>query len=230
MNSTTHIEMTTNQQNINKNMGSQKDVTSSRDFSKRPGEVVFLLKKVKQLKKTNNDLASELEALRNELTAAYFEMNRLKSESQSHVETLLKSNIEDASKSLRKLKILVLGATQIKPKDIYGIAKNFGLSKENLDLQLDYEKNKRFNLEKLYLGTEYSAVMLGPIAHKVVGMGDHESLLHAMKEEGFPPHCGIWNTVGELKITKTSLRAAFECMLNKLGSFEADVHKSAESK
>ena len=100
------------------------------------------------------------------------------------------------------------------------------MSKENLEIQTTYQDNKRLDLEKIKWGTAYSGILVGPIAHKIVGLGDHSSVLKALDEEGFPPYIAIRNTARELKITKTSLQTALKGLLNTIGkdSSVATVH------
>ena len=166
----------------------------------------------------------KIDVLNIELIATYLEIARLKKESAEQ------HNQAELGTSPRQLKILILGATQMKTKDILGIAKQFGLSKDNLELQTDYQDNKRFDLKKLKWGCSYTGVLVGPIAHKIVGLGDNKSVLHMLDDEGFPPSCSIRNAAGGLKTTKTSLFAAFERLLNKLGIeevFESNVTRAA---
>ena len=182
----------------------------------RPAEITFLIKQLRKHQASRKELAARLSSLTDELIAAHFEIKRLREESKSNSEQSSQSSTYLYPEHSRKLKLLILGASQIKEKEIYGIAKTYGLNKENLTLCLDYKKNKRFDLEELRWNSGFGGILVGPIAHKTVGLGDHHSLLKALKQEGFPPHCGIWNTVGELKITKASFRASLECMLSNL--------------
>jgi hypothetical protein len=165
----------------------------------------------------------KIDELTIELITAYSEIERLKKVLDARAEQHEQPGQVEVSASSRQLKILILGASQIKTKDILGIAKRFGLSKENLELHLDYTKNKRFDLEKIRWVSPYSGIMVGPIAHKVVGLGDNDSVLHTLDEEGFPPCYAIRSVAGELKITKSSLLKAFDSLLNKIGAYDPDM-------
>lgn len=119
----------------------------------------------------------------------------------------------------KSFKILVLGASQITEKQMWGIAGTAGIAKEQLVLHLEYEENKRFNLDSLKYNSPFQGILLGPIAHKVVDLGDHASVLQKLQsEEGFPPVEEVRTHAGELKITKTSFREALLRMLNTIAA------------
>jgi len=124
---------------------------------------------------------------------------------------------EDRSYFKEKIKILVLGASSLKKEYIFGIAKEFGLSKDQLDLFLDYDKNRRFQIEKLRYNSPYSGILIGPVAHCVTGLGDYNSVIEKLRnEEGYPPFREIKTFSGELKITKTAFKEALEQLLTSI--------------
>ena len=167
---------------------------------------------------------SEIEKLHNEIVVLHSKNEELHSIVGNNKKTTdtLSTNIETPVQAYRKLKILVLGASTIKPKDIIGIAKRHGLTKHNLQLELDYSKNKRFDLTALRYTSPYSGILVGPVAHKITGLGDHSSILGLLKEEGFPPHVAIKTNSGTLKITKTAISTAFDNIMNQIGSYDPD--------
>ena len=111
-------------------------------------------------------------------------------------------------------KVLVLGASHLPERYMHGIAKSLGLEKEQLDLRTDYAKNKRLDLDRLRYSSPYSGILVGPIAHKVVGLGDHTSVVQKLREEeGFPPAVEIRTASGQLKISKTAFRGALRTLL-----------------
>ncbi len=115
---------------------------------------------------------------------------------------------------LDDLRILVIGAAQIPAQVIYGIGKTVGLRKDQLDLQLDYEQNKRFRFDELRYNSPYAGILIGPIAHKVINLDDYSSIIQRLKhEEGFPPFEEIRTSGGHLKITKTSFKEALQRLI-----------------
>jgi len=116
---------------------------------------------------------------------------------------------------LNRIKILILGTPHISEKQIYGIASTLGVEKDQLEMHLDYSENKRYDLDKLRYNSPFGGILVGPIAHKVVGLGDHISVIQKLqKEEGYPPVIEIRTNSGELKITKSSFREALKQILN----------------
>lgn len=120
-------------------------------------------------------------------------------------------------------KILILGATEIKPKEIYGIAKTKGLSKDQIEIRSDYDKNKRFSIDNLRIPCPYDGILIGPIAHKVLDINDYNSVIERLKnEEGFPCFQELRTKSGELKITKTSFKEGLDTLITKIKSNKPD--------
>ncbi len=108
----------------------------------------------------------------------------------------------------RRGKILVLGASAISPKEMNGIAKQYGFKKEDFSYEVDYDKIKAFSGRAGML-TKYSAVILGACPHKVQNLGDWSSLIEKCKNtEGMPIAIDARSRSGELKVTKESFREA----------------------
>lgn len=102
---------------------------------------------------------------------------------------------------------------------MWGIAATFGLAKDQVALHLDYDENKRFDLDALKYNSPYQGILVGPIAHKVTDLGDHASVIQKLRaEEGFPPVEEIRTHSGELKITKTSFREALLRIMNTIAA------------
>lgn len=113
----------------------------------------------------------------------------------------------------REKYILILGDSQIKQNVIIGIAESYGISPSRIELKIDYEKNKRFDVNTLQYSTKYSHVLIGPNAHKMVNLGNYDNLVARFKNaEGFPIHIELRDSTGELKISKESIKNAFESL------------------
>ncbi|MFC1688218.1 hypothetical protein ACFL07_00985 [Pseudomonadota bacterium] len=182
------------------------------------GELHALIADLKQQAKKYQDeidlLNAEVLSLREKISSQSDEPSK---------ETEKPANEVQVRRNQRALKILILGASQLKQKDIFGIAKKFGLTKDNLELRLDYKKNKRFDLQTIRWISPYSAILIGPIAHKLVGLGDYSSVLQLLEEEGFPPAQAIKTSSGGLKITKSGMTTAFEQIIDKIGAYDPDL-------
>lgn len=112
----------------------------------------------------------------------------------------------------RNGKIIVIGASMISEDDIKKTAKKLGIHPKRLELHLDYDKNKHFNIMELRNNTNYSDIIFGPNAHKMVGIEDNSSAIALIKNyaKDFPKLIlAISNSeTQELKITKTSIEQA----------------------
>jgi len=123
---------------------------------------------------------------------------------------------EKALGSLDKTKILILGSGYMSISIIYGIAKCYGYEKDRIEVHNDYDKNKHFDIRKLQYSTEYKSVFIGPVAHKIVGLGNYDSIIEKIQsEQGYPPFQILKAKSGDLKITKTSLKNAFDNLMHQ---------------
>ncbi len=131
----------------------------------------------------------------------------------------LRDNLGVSSElSEQEIRLLVLGPAGVEPNILYAIAKNLGLEKDQLELRLDYDKNKRFDVTSLKFSRRYSGILIGPIAHKIVGLGDYNGLIQKLRqEEGYPIFEELKEKEGELKITKTSFKNSLQKILDRLG-------------
>src|SRR5699024_10868092 len=62
-------------------------------------------------------------------------------------------------------KIVVIGDSSIKTKDIYGIFKSYGLSKDRVELVLDYNEAEKYQYKKMHYNTNYRLVLFGQVPH-----------------------------------------------------------------
>ncbi len=108
-------------------------------------------------------------------------------------------------------RILVIGDSQVKENDLSGIFKVEGFNKNNIDLQLDYAKLPQFNISEIQYSDKYDCILVGPVPHKMRGIGSYSSLLELLKnEEGYPYTIKIQTQNDELKITKSGLKKAIK--------------------
>lgn len=82
----------------------------------------------------------------------------------------------------RTYRIMVLGELAGNKSDYIIAAKRLGISENNLEF-VSYVEAKHLNAARLEYSDYYSDIVLGPIPHKVSGMGDTSSLVAAMEHE-----------------------------------------------
>lgn len=85
----------------------------------------------------------------------------------------------------RTMKILVLGDFAGSINSYKTALKKCGIDERNVVFENDYEKIKRLGITRLEYSMEYSDIILGPIAHKISGIGDNNSFLSMVEKE---PH------------------------------------------
>ncbi len=105
-------------------------------------------------------------------------------------------------------KILVLGATELDPKIMNGIAKTYGFMKKDLEYETDYAKVINYT-ERIRSDGRYVAIIFGAMPHKVKSLDGWSSFLEKCKNcEDMPRAYDARSRSGELKVTKESFRAA----------------------
>jgi len=81
-----------------------------------------------------------------------------------------------------RMKILVLGELAGKLKDYQIAAKRKGIDPTNIEF-IDYRQAKHLNAGRLKYSSEYSDIIIGPMPHKIEGMGDATSLLALIEKK-----------------------------------------------
>lgn len=107
--------------------------------------------------------------------------------------------------------ILIVGELNFNKDVLYAIAKEKGISKDQIT-HLDYANAKHFDFQSIKGYSRYSDIIVGPNSHKVVGINGYSSLIEMIKNEQdqFPKLTEAKDSTGKLKITKTSLKTAFD--------------------
>lgn len=170
--------------------------------------------KIINLESINQEQQKEIEYLKNENVNI---QNYIQTQISEIRHLALEEN--DCSNIFPKTRILVLGATSLDVNVMQGLAKKAGLEKECLNFHLDYNDNKRFDIDNLKYNSPYSGILIGPIAHKVIGLGDYNSAIDKItQEEGYPPAVVMLTKSGTLKITKQSFNDALKKLLTIIES------------
>lgn len=107
-------------------------------------------------------------------------------------------------------RVIVFGDTQIREKDLFGVAKDMGVSKERIEF-IDFNEAKRFDYKTLEYNHKVVAVMFGAVPHSTSGKGSDTSVITKMerKRDVFPKVIRL-NANGTLKVTKTNFRESLK--------------------
>lgn len=109
--------------------------------------------------------------------------------------------------------IVVLGASEVKKEKLLGVAKALGISKDRVELCLDYEELVRYNYRKLQYEPKYRVVLVGPMPHSTAGTGNFRSSISAIENEPGYPKVVELRAGDELKITKSNFADALQGLL-----------------
>ncbi|MBK5211245.1 MAG: hypothetical protein JJE36_02880 [Coriobacteriia bacterium] len=125
-------------------------------------------------------------------------------------------NLTDAEEPLRtyaKGRIVVIGDTATKPKDLIGIAKDLGIDKRRIEF-IGFDESHRFDYRSLEYNPLVCAVLFGAVPHKTKGTNESSSVIAYMeaRRDRYPMVLRL--TAGEcLKITKTNFKHAIENLI-----------------
>ena len=109
-----------------------------------------------------------------------------------------------------KSKILIIGESSIKEKDIVGIFKEYGISKTRIEAVLDYEHAKKYNYSNLQWNYNYGVILLGPIPHSTDGKNSSSSIITEIENDNGYPKSVRLTANSKLKITKHNLKEVLE--------------------
>ncbi len=108
-------------------------------------------------------------------------------------------------------KIVVIGASQVKERDLTGVAKSLGIDKDSFEVCIDYKETKSFKFSELRYNPKYRLIIVGPMPHSTEGKGESSSVIAEMENaDGYPKVIRLGSN--ELKITKTNFRNALQEM------------------
>ena len=110
----------------------------------------------------------------------------------------------------RNEQILVLGALAVGTKHLIGVAKTFGLTRDNLEFVEDYDKIKHYASRITPGNSRYRAIICGPMPHKVEDSDGYSSLVVKLQTETdiYPYTVKCTVEANGMKITKSSFRNA----------------------
>lgn len=111
-------------------------------------------------------------------------------------------------------KVVVFGDAQVRPKDLWGVAKELGISRDRIDF-VDHNESVRYDFRKLEYNHNVVAVVFGAIPHSTSGKGSYSSVIARMERmrDVFPRVVRL-TANGSLKVTKTNFREKLESLIN----------------
>ncbi len=110
-------------------------------------------------------------------------------------------------------KVVVFGDAQARPKDLCGVAKELGISRDRI-VFVGHDESVRFDFRKLEYNHSIVAVMFGAMPHSTSGKGSDGSVIARMERmsDVFPRVIRL-NANGRLKVTKTNFREGIESLM-----------------
>lgn len=167
------------------------------------------IEELEELRETMTELMAE------KLTSALVILNQ-----SGQLEELLvllgMGDLVDAKGSLQTYaegRIVVIGDTAAKPKDLIGIAKDLGIDKSRIEF-IGFDESHRFDYRSLEYNPLVCAVLFGAVPHKTKGTNESSSVIAYMEahRDRYPRVFRLM--AGErLKITKTNFKHAIENLI-----------------
>lgn len=109
----------------------------------------------------------------------------------------------------RQKKVLVIGQSNSKKRDLLKILQLSGFDEEQFDFIITYEDIEKFNFSTLRNSKKYHSILVGPMAHNQKGVGDYHSMVTRLEDDDtMPDTYRIMNNKKSLEITKTSFKNA----------------------
>ena len=160
---------------------------------------------------SSQKLRDEIRRLQNQVALLTRDNNKLKEEQESNKPQNQQTEVSDGHSLLqRNQRLLVIGASKLSSDKLGAIARDYlGFEKNDFEYALEYDRVP--DLNKIRYGSRYAAIIVGPVPHKVMGLGDNTSIIQKLKnEKGFPPVYQVRTESGELKYTKDTFLKALE--------------------
>lgn len=179
-----------------------------------------------QLQALCEEIAQENQILKKKILRLEEELERLREEAEQKRATAVASatippaeppvsSSADPLVTTRRKRLLVFGDNRVPVDKLRRYANAIGFPAADIDFYLDYERNRRFDIDRIQYHSPYVGILIGPNAHKSVNLDDYPSMISKLKNEpGFPHTIEMRTLSGELKITKTSFEAALMQMMD----------------
>ena len=108
-------------------------------------------------------------------------------------------------------KIVVLGDSSVRERDILKSIESTGLTRERVELRLGYyDRSNEDFIRTLRYNNQYRLILVGPMPHSTTATGDFSSALAMMQNtDGYTKVIPLMAN-GKLKITKTNIKQAVQ--------------------
>ena len=120
-----------------------------------------------------------------------------------------------AYETYRDGKIVVIGGSEVKERDLLGIIKDLGLDKNRFEFCLDYDKAKTYQYSKLRYNISYRLVIFGAVPHSSTGKLDSSSVIAEMQNQEGYPRVEVLNANNAVKITKSNFRELLQELIDE---------------
>lgn len=110
--------------------------------------------------------------------------------------------------SLPNGKIIVLGESAIKEREIIASITGQGISKDRIELHLGYEEFKNYNFNRLQYNSTYRLILVGPLPHSTKDKEDCSSIIAKMEQDDGYTRVVRLVSNEQLKMTKTNVKEA----------------------
>lgn len=111
--------------------------------------------------------------------------------------------------------IVILGASAVKEEILMAICENAGISKNRVEVCLEYDKLQKYDISKFYYKPEYRVIFVGPMPHSAKGKKGSSSIIAEMENKQGYPRVIRLDQNGELKITKSNFKKAIWELINE---------------
>lgn len=110
--------------------------------------------------------------------------------------------------------VVVFGDARARPKDLCGVAKELGISRDRI-VFVNHDESVRYDFRKLEYNHNIVAVMFGAVPHSTSGKGSDSSVIARMERmrDVFPRVIRL-TANGSLKVTKTNFRENLESLIS----------------
>ena len=126
---------------------------------------------------------------------------------------MLENAIELEVENKNRNKILVVGESSVKVNILYNLFKEYGVSKNRVEVITDFDKIKRMDMDKL---KKYKLILMGPIPHSSKSKEYNSSMLTNLFYTLDNNRVEKLECNGRLKITKSNFKEILLKLKNDL--------------
>lgn len=185
--------------------------------------ILMIQEPCQALQLENESLLKKVQWLESQLAMLRGKLEQCEAEGSPEPRTQTDQSIQpEYLVTARRRRLLVFGDNRVPVSKLRRFANAIGFPADDIDFYLDYERNRRFDLNRIQYHSPYIGILIGPNAHKMVNLDDYPSMISKLKNEPGFPHCIEMKThSGELKITKNTFEGALMQMMDHIEAISA---------